>query len=102
MAKQPSAGGDWNGAAAARLFSRHVLPVAVTRPLLETCGLIQSQRGGHCEGRTLGITPGGGKRLPAVKLQGLRSMGSLIGRLRPVTTPARAAAAAAAAAGICR
>ena len=52
---------DWNGTAAGWLFSCHRLPVAVTWPLSQACGLIQSQRRGHwllpgLREDTLGIT----------------------------------------------
>ncbi len=55
---------DWNGTAVGWLFSCHILPVAVTRPLSQAGGLIQSQRRGHrllpgLREETLGIMRGG-------------------------------------------
>lgn len=55
---------DWNGTVVGWLFSCHILPAAVTRPLSQARGLIQSQRRGHwllpgLREETLGIIRGG-------------------------------------------
>lgn len=56
--------GDWNGTVVGWLFSCHIPPVAVTWPLSQARGLIQSQRRGHwllpgLREETLGIMWGG-------------------------------------------